>query len=92
MNEPSADEVRDYIAAELPCVHLAVEDDWHHFFATIVSREFEGLLRVRRHLAGAGISHATLELECESCEEHGPTCDLSGVRVGDVRDRRVPPG
>lgn len=48
--------------------------------------------RVRRHLAGAGISHATLELECESCEEHGPTCDLTDVRVGNDPDRRVPPG
>jgi acid stress-induced BolA-like protein IbaG/YrbA len=49
MNEPSADEVRDYIAAGLRCEHLAVEGDGRHFFATIVSPEFEGLLRVRRH-------------------------------------------
>ena len=49
MNEPSADEVRDYIAAGLRCQHLAVEGDGRHFFATIVSPEFEGLLRVRRH-------------------------------------------
>ena len=49
MNEPSADEVRAYIAAGLPCEHLAVEGDGRHFFATIVSPEFEGLLRVRRH-------------------------------------------
>lgn len=40
--------------------------------------------RVRRHLAGRfGIGHATIELECESCEEHGPTCDLAGVAVSD---------
>jgi acid stress-induced BolA-like protein IbaG/YrbA len=49
MNEPSADEVRDYIAAGLRCEHLAVEGDGRHYFATIVSPEFEGLLRVRRH-------------------------------------------
>ncbi len=49
MNEPSADEVRDYIAAAMQCEHLAVEGDGRHFFATIVSTEFEGLLRVRRH-------------------------------------------
>ena len=42
MNEPSADEVRDYIAAGLRCEHLAVEGDGRHFFATIVSPEFEG--------------------------------------------------
>ncbi|MCB2021270.1 MAG: BolA/IbaG family iron-sulfur metabolism protein [Rhizobacter sp.] len=49
MSEPSADEVRDFIAAGLRCEHLAVEGDGRHFFATIVSPEFEGLLRVRRH-------------------------------------------
>ena len=46
---PSADEVREYIAAGLNCEHLEVEGDGRHFFATIVSAEFEGLLRVRRH-------------------------------------------
>ncbi len=49
MAEPTADDVRGYIAAGLPCTHLAVEGDGRHFFATIVSAEFEGLLRVRRH-------------------------------------------
>jgi len=49
MHEPSAAEVRDYIAAGLNCEVLTVEGDGRHFFATIVSVEFEGLLRVRRH-------------------------------------------
>ena len=49
MNEPSADEVRAYIAAGLPCEHLAVEGDGRHFFATIVSAAFEGRSRVARH-------------------------------------------
>jgi len=49
MAEPTADDVRGFIAAGLPCEHLAVEGDGRHFFATIVSAEFEGLLRVRRH-------------------------------------------
>lgn len=49
MNEPTADEVRQFIAAGLHCEHLDVEGDGRHFFATIVSAEFEGLLRVRRH-------------------------------------------
>ena len=48
-DEPTADEVRNYIAAGLPCSHLEVEGDGRHFFATIVSAEFEGLMRVRRH-------------------------------------------
>ena len=49
MSDPTPQEVRDYIAAGLPCTHLEVEGDGRHFFATIVSAEFEGLPRVRRH-------------------------------------------
>jgi acid stress-induced BolA-like protein IbaG/YrbA len=49
MADPTPGEVRDYIAAGLPCTHLEVEGDGRHFFATIVSAEFEGLPRVRRH-------------------------------------------
>ena len=49
MNDPTAAEVRDFIAAGLRCEHLDVDGDGRHFFATIVSAEFEGLLRVRRH-------------------------------------------
>lgn len=48
---PTADDVRGYIAAGLPCDHLEVEGDGEHFFATIVSPSFEGLSRVRRHQA-----------------------------------------
>jgi acid stress-induced BolA-like protein IbaG/YrbA len=49
MANPTPDEVRGYIAAGLPCEHLELEGDGQHFFATIVSAEFEGLSRVRRH-------------------------------------------
>ncbi|MBH9551357.1 BolA family protein [Inhella gelatinilytica] len=49
MSDPTPIEVRDYIAAGLPCTHLEVNGDGRHFFATIVSPEFEGLSRVRRH-------------------------------------------
>lgn len=49
MANPTPDEVRQYIAAGLPCTHLAVEGDGQHFFATIVSDEFEGKARVARH-------------------------------------------
>ena len=47
--KPTAEEVRSYIAAGLPCDHLAVEGDGEHFYATIVSAQFEGLGRVHRH-------------------------------------------
>lgn len=49
MNDPTPEEVQSYIAAGLPCQRLEVEGDGRHFFATIVSGEFEGLSRVRRH-------------------------------------------
>lgn len=49
MSDPTPTEVRDYIAAGLSCQQLEVEGDGRHFFATIVSAEFEGLSRVRRH-------------------------------------------
>ena len=49
MADPTPDEVRSFIAAGLPCAHLEVEGDGRHFYATIVSSEFEGLSRVRRH-------------------------------------------
>jgi acid stress-induced BolA-like protein IbaG/YrbA len=49
MASPTPAQVRDYIAAGLGCEHLEVEGDGQHFFATIVSPEFDGLPRVRRH-------------------------------------------
>jgi acid stress-induced BolA-like protein IbaG/YrbA len=49
MGEPTADDVRGFIAAGLRCEHLEVDGDGRHFYATIVSAEFEGLPRVRRH-------------------------------------------
>jgi len=49
MADPTASEVQSFIAAGLPCSHLAVEGDGRHFFATIVSAEFEGKSRIARH-------------------------------------------
>ncbi len=49
MADPTPNDVQSYIAQGLPCTELQVEGDGRHFFATIVSAEFEGLSRVRRH-------------------------------------------
>ena len=49
MSDPTPTEVRDDIAAGLACEYVEVDGDGRHFFATIVSAEFEGLPRVRRH-------------------------------------------
>jgi acid stress-induced BolA-like protein IbaG/YrbA len=49
MADPTPQQVRDFIAAGMPCAHLEVEGDGRHFFATIVSSEFAGLTRIKRH-------------------------------------------
>ena len=42
-------QLHSYIAAGLPCEHLEVDGDGHHFEAIIVSSEFAGRSRVQRH-------------------------------------------
>ena len=49
MANPTPDDVRQFIAQGMACDHLEVEGDGEHFFATIVSAEFEGTSRVLRH-------------------------------------------
>ena len=49
MADPTPAQVRSFIAAGLPCQWLDVQGDGRHFFATIVSAEFEGLSPVKRH-------------------------------------------
>ena len=46
---PTPEQVRDYIAQGLTCDHLDVEGDGQHFFATIVSKAFEGKRLIQRH-------------------------------------------
>ena len=41
--------IRASLEAGLPCEHVEVRGDGHHFEALIVSRAFEGQSRVRRH-------------------------------------------
>lgn len=45
----SPEEVKAMIAAVVPCEHLSVEGDGHHFFAHIVSSAFSGKSRLARH-------------------------------------------
>lgn len=49
MMSPSPEYIQHAIADQLQCDYLAVEGDGRHFFATIVSAEFEGLRPVLRH-------------------------------------------
>lgn len=45
----TTEHVRALIADIVPCEHLVVEGDGHHFFAEIVSHAFEGKNRLARH-------------------------------------------
>jgi acid stress-induced BolA-like protein IbaG/YrbA len=47
--DPTPADVQRFIAQGLACEHLEVEGDGRHFFATIVSSEFEGTSRIARH-------------------------------------------
>ncbi|MEN9780376.1 MAG: hypothetical protein RL087_1444 [Pseudomonadota bacterium] len=45
----TADQLKALIAQHLPCEHIALEGDGRHWYATIVSREFEGKRLIARH-------------------------------------------
>ena len=45
----TAEELQTIIAAGLPCEHLHVEGDGRHWYATLVSVEFEGKRLIQRH-------------------------------------------
>jgi acid stress-induced BolA-like protein IbaG/YrbA len=48
MSDPTPADVQSFIEKGLACEHVDVEGDGRHFFATIVSAEFEGTSRVAR--------------------------------------------
>ena len=45
----TADQLQAIIEAGLPCEHIALEGDGRHWYATIVSAEFDGLRTIQRH-------------------------------------------
>ena len=45
----TAEQLKALIAAGLPCEHLEVEGDGRHWYATLVSAEFEGKRLIQRH-------------------------------------------
>ena len=78
MADPTPAQIREYIERGLASQHLEVEGDGRHFFATIVSSEFEGLSRIQRHqrvYAALGERmreeiHA-LSMKTQTPQEHG---------------------
>lgn len=46
---PTPEQIETYIKQEISCTHIQVEGDGQHFFATIVSPQFEGKRLIQRH-------------------------------------------
>ncbi|CAB5665910.1 transcriptional regulator BolA [Delftia tsuruhatensis] len=62
----TADQLKELIAAGLPCEHIALEGDGRHWFATIVSAHFEGQRLVQRQR----LVYATLGQRMHTDEVH----------------------
>ncbi len=45
----TSDELKSLILAGLPCEHIELTGDGRHWYATIVSAEFDGLRPIARH-------------------------------------------
>lgn len=62
----TADQLKALISAGLACDHLELEGDGRHWFATIVSAEFEGLRLLQRQR----LVYATLGNKMDTDEVH----------------------
>jgi len=62
----TADQLQQIISAGLSCEHLSVEGDGRHWYATIVSPEFEGKRAIARHQR----VYATLGSKLQTDEVH----------------------
>ena len=72
----TAQELQDLIAAGLPCAHLQVHGDGRHWYATLVSAEFEGKRSIQRHqrvYATLGNRMVTDEVHALSMRTYSPT-------------------
>jgi acid stress-induced BolA-like protein IbaG/YrbA len=62
----TADQLQAIIAAGLACEHLEVQGDGRHWYAVVVSPEFEGKRSIQRHQR----VYATLGARLQSDEVH----------------------
>jgi acid stress-induced BolA-like protein IbaG/YrbA len=72
----TAQELQDLIGAGLPCAHLQVQGDGRHWYATLVSAEFEGKRLIQRHqrvYATLGNRMMTDEVHALSMRTYSPT-------------------
>jgi acid stress-induced BolA-like protein IbaG/YrbA len=71
----TAQELQDLIGAGLPCAHLQVQGDGRHWYATLVSEEFEGKRLIQRHqrvYATLGNRMVTDEVHALSMRTYSP--------------------
>jgi acid stress-induced BolA-like protein IbaG/YrbA len=71
----TAEELQTIIATGLPCEHLQVEGDGRHWYATLVSAEFEGKRLIQRHqrvYATLGEKIKTDEVHALSMKTYSP--------------------
>ncbi|HRN74882.1 BolA family protein [Ottowia sp.] len=71
----TAEKLKQLLAAGMPCEYLEVEGDGRHWFAVIVSTEFEGKRPIARHqrvYAALGDRLATEEVHALSMKTFTP--------------------
>ena len=72
----NAEDIQALIVAGLPCEFCHVEGDGRHWYATIVSAEFEGKRLIQRHqrvYATLGAKMHTDEVHALSMKTYTPT-------------------
>lgn len=72
----NAEQIKAMITADLPCEHIELEGDGRHWYATVVSAEFEGVRSVnrqRRVYATLGDKMKTDEVHALSMKTYTPT-------------------
>ena len=72
----TADQLKNLIATGLMCEHMELEGDGRHWYATIVSPEFEGKRAIQRHqkvYATLGAKMHTDEVHALSMKTYTPT-------------------
>ena len=73
---PTPEQIEGYIKDQISCTHLEVDGDGQHFYATIVSPEFEGKRLIQRHqrvYATLGNRMVTDEVHALSMRTYSPS-------------------
>lgn len=71
----NAEDIQSLITAGLPCEHCTLEGDGRHWYATIVSKAFEGKRLIQRHqqvYATMGTRMQTDEVHALSMKTYTP--------------------